>query len=554
MNNSGNMSFLPLLFQSLFTLFQTPEAARFFTSFQHVQQIQKRLLLRSLRHHQDTAFGRQHGFSRITTIDAYRRHVPIRTYQGFLPYIERIRQGEPYVLTAEPVRYFLPTGGTTGTKLIPYTTALKQEFQRALAPWLVDVARHFPAILQGKTYWSVTPPGHRLKQLRAQQIPIGFEEDSAYFGWKGRLLGNIFVVPSWITQLHSIDNFRFLTLYFLLREQNLRWLSIWSPTFFLVLLEELERQVENLLASLHNGYPELPEAEALPVELPRSPMRDRRRMLERILVLPEEERYARIWPCLAFVSLWQDAYARYPAKQLARLFPNTYFQGKGLLATEGVMTIPLHKARGCVPAYTSHLLEFLSNDQEARCVWELEEGNTYTVLLTTGGGLYRYHTGDLVTVTGFYRNVPLLRFVGRTGRTSDLAGEKLDEQFVNRALDDVFQGMNIVCTFLLLAPEVWGQTRGYVVFIESSQDEAALLTYAKRLDDALRQNIHYDFAVKMNQLVPVRVFRISHGGRKAYVERCLDEGQQMGDIKPLRFDTRTGWKKVFQGTFLLKNS
>ena len=544
------MSFLPFLFQGLFTLFQMPEAARFFTSFQHVHQIQERLLLSYLHQNQNTVFGQQHHFSRITTIEAYRDHVPIRTYQNFWPYLERIRQGEPQVLTTEPIRYFMPTGGTTGTKLIPYTATLKQEFQRALAPWLVDVARNFPMILPGKTYWSITPPGHRLQQLRAQQIPIGFEEDAAYFGWKSRLLGHIFAVPSWITQLRSMNNFRFLTLYFLLREPNLRWLSIWSPTFLLVLLEELQRQAEDLLASLHDGYPRLPETEELPVELSRVPMRDRTKKVERVLSLPEEERYASIWSRLAFISLWQDAYAQYPAKQLGRLFTKTHFQGKGLLATEGVITIPLHKAQGCVPAYTSHLLEFLSNDQQTRCMWELEEGHTYTILLTTGGGLYRYNMGDLITVTGFYREVPLLRFIGRSGRTSDLVGEKLEEHFVTRALEDVLRTLNVAPMFLLLAPEEWKNARGYVMFLESSQDERALMTWAKRLDHALRQNIHYDFAIKMKQLVPLQVFRISHGGHKAYVERCIDEGQQMGDIKPLLFDTRTGWKDRFQGKFL----
>ena len=66
---------------------------------------------------------------------------------------------------------------------------------------------------------------------------FGFDEDIAYFGWKSRLLGNIFAVPSWSTQLHSIENFRFLTLYFLLKERNVRWMSLWSPTFLLVVVE-----------------------------------------------------------------------------------------------------------------------------------------------------------------------------------------------------------------------------------------------------------------------------------------------------------------------------
>jgi hypothetical protein len=574
------MSILPLLSQSLFILSQVPEALRFLGAWHTIKSVQERLLGNYLRKNQDTNFGKEHTFAAIHDVETYRKRVPIRTYQDFLPYIEAIQQGQPRILTAEDVRYFLPTGGTTGTKLIPYTTALKREFQNALAPWLVDVVRTFPAILNGKTYWSITPPGNRLKKYKEQPIPVGFEEDSAYFGWKGYLLGNLFAAPSWITRLHSIDNFRFLTLYFLLREQNLRWLSIWSPTFFLVLLDELERRAESLCAAIHTGIPQLPEREELPVVWPVTPMKVRAKSLEQFLALPPVERYGKIWPHLSFMSLWQDAYARYPAQQLARLFPNTYFQGKGLLATEGVMTIPLHDAHGCIPAFTSHFFEFVQDDQETRGVWELAEGQTYSLLLTTGGGLYRYAIGDLVTVTGFYRNLPILRFVGRQGRFSDLAGEKLVEQFVNEALECVLKSSPIDFSFLLVAPEEWevqhyspalnperkpsgfsetlrvsmqlnnAGSRGYVLFIESFQDEKPILAFAQHLDGYLRTNVHYNFAVKMGQITLLQVFLISQNGQKAYIERCVADGQKMGDIKPLWFDTRTGWQKVFQGRFL----
>ncbi len=553
------MSFCPLVFQGLFTLSQFPEAFRFSSALQNIQYIQESILLNYLRKNQETRFGKEHGFSRIRNLEAYRKQLPIRTYQEFLAYIEEIQHGKTHILTSEDVLYFLPTGGTSGTKLIPYTASLKREFQRALAPWLVDIAKHFPAILTGKTYWTITPPGHRLRTLQAREVPIGFEEDSAYFGWKGQLLGNIFAMPSWITQLQSIKNFRFLSLYFLLKERNLRWISIWSPTFFLVLLDELEKQADALLISMYDGFLQLPEHEKLPVQLSKMPIKKRAKTLEKLFALPAKERYRKIWPHLSFISLWKDAYARYPAKKLEQLFPNAYFQGKGLLATEGVMTIPLHNARGCVPAFTSHFFEFSSEDQEARCLWELEEGKTYSVLLTTGGGLYRYDIGDLVTVTGFYHNgsaklalptLPILRFIGRKGRFSDLSGEKLEERFVNDALENVLEFSSVDFSFFLLAPEEWEKTRGYVIFIESAQEEKALLNFTEQIEAYFKKNVHYDFAVKMGQISALQVFLISKDGQKEYLKRCIEDGQKLGDIKPLLFDVRTGWKEVFQGRFL----
>ncbi len=550
------MAFLPLILQSLFALSQFPESLRFSFSRKESKNIQEKILRTYLRKNQETLFGKEHGFNEITDIRTYRKKVPIRSYREFLPYIQAIQKGRQQILTAEDVLLLHPTGGTTGTKLIPYTHSLKREFQKALAPWLFDVARNFPDILFGKTYWMITPPGKKPEKAQNQHVQTGFEEDSAYFGWKGQLLFHLFAVPSWITQLHHIENFRFLTLYFLVQEKNLRWLSIWSPTFLLVLLEELERQTELLLSSLYNGFPELPEHEELPCKLKRKPMKARARECEKLLALPEEERYGKIWPSLAFISLWKDAYARYPARRLEALFPRTYFQGKGLLATEGVMSIPLHDASrkgssGCVPAFTSHFLEFLSDeDRETRCLWELQAGKTYSVILTTGGGFYRYEIGDLVTVEGWYHDLPLLRFIGRKGQFSDLAGEKLEESFVSKCLEKTLISCPLSFSFLLIAPEKWDDTQGYVLFIESSQEKGSILNFSRQLERLLCTNRCYEFAVKMGQITALKVFLVLQEGHRNYVRRCMQSGQKMGDIKPLCFDTRTDWKVVLDGKFL----
>jgi hypothetical protein len=294
----------------------------------------------------------------------------------------------------------------------------------------------------------------------------------------------------------------------------------------------------------------------LKVPNPSKEMKKRSRELERLLALPAEERYEKIWPQLAFISLWKDAYARYPAQKLESLFPNVYFQGKGLLATEGVMSIPFYDAArkgasGCIPAFTSHFLEFFSEeDGEARCLWELQEGKTYSVILTTGGGLYRYDIGDLVTVEGWYHDLPLLRFIGRKGRFCDLAGEKLEESFVSQCLENALMTCSISFSFLLIAPEKWDDTQGYVLFIETTEGKTKLLKFSTQLEQLLCKNVHYEFAVKMKQLEPLNVFLVQQDGQKNYLKRCMQSGQKMGDIKPLSFDPRTGWEKLFNGNFL----
>src|SRR6266536_3715869 len=92
----------------------------------------------------------------------------------FQPYIERIADGQPQVLSAQRVLQFgLTSGSTQASKLIPYTKVLVSEFQEGIDPWVYYLFRRFPRILLGKTYWSVTPIGER-KSHTAGGIAIGF--------------------------------------------------------------------------------------------------------------------------------------------------------------------------------------------------------------------------------------------------------------------------------------------------------------------------------------------------------------------------------------------
>ena len=58
--------------------------------------------------------GLEHNFDGIKTIDAYRKQVPIRDYEGFRPYIDRMLNGQHPILTREKPQVYASTSGTTG--------------------------------------------------------------------------------------------------------------------------------------------------------------------------------------------------------------------------------------------------------------------------------------------------------------------------------------------------------------------------------------------------------------------------------------------------------
>ena len=67
-----------------------------------------------------TAFGRDHGFSKIRTYEDFIKAVPVRDYEDLKHYVERIKNGEKDVLWPGVPAYFAKTSGTTsGVKYIP---------------------------------------------------------------------------------------------------------------------------------------------------------------------------------------------------------------------------------------------------------------------------------------------------------------------------------------------------------------------------------------------------------------------------------------------------
>ncbi|MBI2731703.1 MAG: GH3 auxin-responsive promoter family protein [Sphingobacteriales bacterium] len=69
-----------------------------------------------------TDFGKDHGFDHINSYEDFKMAVPIRDYEEFKPYIQKIKEGKHNVLWKGRPIYFAKTSGTTsGVKYIPIT-------------------------------------------------------------------------------------------------------------------------------------------------------------------------------------------------------------------------------------------------------------------------------------------------------------------------------------------------------------------------------------------------------------------------------------------------
>jgi hypothetical protein len=435
-----------------------PGAFAFRANLHRAAEVQEEVLLRILR---------RNGLGSIRSVAEYQERVPVRTYDEY------------GAIDARDVTHVERTSGSSGaSKRIPYNRALRAEMGRAIAPWIVELFRTHPAAFAGEAYWSISPV------LAGDEGTPGDEEHLGPI--RARLVRAVQAVPGEVRFVRDVEVFRRTTLEHLLRCRTLSLISVWHPSFLLLLLGDLR------------------------------------------------ERAAKLWPHLCVISCWSDANAARDAAELARVFPNVYIQPKGLLSTEGFVSIPIAEADAPALAYRSHFYE-LRCARTGRVVraTEGEVGERYNVILTTGAGLYRYDTEDIVEIAGYGDACPLLRFVGRAQHVSDHFGEKLHEIFVRERLERVLDGVRT--SFAMIACE----ENAYVLFVESDAPLATLTAAAQALDDALRENVHYDYCRRLGQLGALSVARVQN----ASATYLAHSGQRLGDVKLTSLDSRRGWEE-----------
>jgi len=83
---------------------------------------QESILKHLIKVGKSTSFGKDHGFSSISSYADFVRQVPIRDYEQFKSYIELVKEGRHNILWRGKPIYFAKTSGTTsGVKYIPIT-------------------------------------------------------------------------------------------------------------------------------------------------------------------------------------------------------------------------------------------------------------------------------------------------------------------------------------------------------------------------------------------------------------------------------------------------
>ena len=470
-----------------------PIVRRFMAALEQPQLAQQKVKRRLIERLKGCEYGRHY---QIRTIEDWHK-LPIVSYEDLQLWMEGSSK-DGCSLTSENVLFYEPTSGSSGpVKQIPYTRSLRQSFNHLFCVWVHDLITNGPTFSRGKLYFSITP------SFSKSATTNGTTDDADYLDlWLRWLLKPFLVIAPKAT---APEGFKDQLAQTLLLAEDLEIISVWSPSFLTAQLEYIQVNKERLYELLKERMSE-----------------ERSRLL-----LTTNIQWSALWPNLKLISCWDSALAADGADGVRSLFPNVLVQGKGLLSTEAPITVPLTAAKGYVPLLNEVYFEF--EDEAGQCheLHQLTVGQTYAVIISQMGGLYRYRIGDRVTVSHFYLQTPCLEFQGRGKDVSDMVGEKLQSQFVSDALDR----LNLFpARFQSLVP-VQSPQKHYVLLLDSLSTDEDLL--AHQLEEALYESFHYRQARQLGQLSPAQVKVSGTIAEQLAIERTT-QGQRWGDVKHSR--------------------
>ena len=530
---------------------------RFLTSCDDPATVQAELLKRLLARQSATAFGRDHGFADIRTLDDYRRRVPVAPYERLAPYIERVKRGETDALIADDrVLLFALTSGTTAArKFIPITRRYLRDYRRTWTYWGIQAYRdHRSRVLGLRPIVQMVGDPDEFRTEAG--IPCGNLSGFTASAQR-RIARRHYAIPPICGKLTDPLAKYYLALRLSLGTPVAMFLAA-NPSTLVTLGRTLDAHKESLLRDLHDGTldPKLDIRADVRLSLKRrlKARPDAARALGTIAEKSGTLRPMDAWhPGSILIGTWTGGSMGPYLKQVPQYFGDAPIRDLGLLASEGRFTLPLSNGTPSgVLDIASHFYEFIpeaeidSPQPVVLGAHELQLGGSYFLIPTTQAGLYRYHISDLVRVTGFVGRTPMVEFLGKGNRFANMTGEKLSEHHVTQAMAKVGWAVSAYT----VAP-VWNETQPhYAILLEEM--EAVDAARLDALDAALAEvNIEYAAKRQSGRLGPMRAALLplgtwaawdrerlatSGGSAEQYKRPCLQGNLQFIETMPV-----TGW-------------
>jgi hypothetical protein len=492
-----------------------------------------------------TRIGIQNEFKRIARIRAdeemiraYQNAVPIRAYSEMKSELDEVYHGFWGTLCPDRPLWFAMTAGSTGAfKYVPVTPQYRREVGQSSMIFTGALHAAFPELRHLKTQFLVgsaegpkTPTG----------IPTGFASGFNYKNLPG-FVRRRFVVPYWVFTLDDAEERAYAAGRVLISEPRLGVLCAISPVNLIHLRKALERNEDRLLEDIEAGTLTVRGTPAVTGTWNCAPDPARAAALRRMLEEQGGITTRSLFPSLRVLVCWQGGNMGYYLDELRRAFEIEHCYEFPLSASEGVFAIPFRADRpGGVAAVSIHFLEFIpetpgkGTDLPALRADELEEGCEYRLVVTNGGGLYRYDMEDIVRVTAFLHATPVIEFISKKDRQVSVSNERITERDVTVAVGEAMRHFECWTPEFLMVP---CSDRRYRLVLDGSSctgRRVGIEALEVEVDRQLRlAAAGYDFEREDMLLEPLQIVVTAPGELRKYLDQRLRSTLPNAQIKPM---------------------
>jgi hypothetical protein len=532
---------------------------RFLSSCRHPVNAQADQLRRILNQATRTEIGQKHGFERLGRIKSardlvreFQASLPIRSYKQMRADLAAVYAGEWQKLCPSRPLFFSMTAGSTGEfKYIPVTEEFRTELGRGSLIFYGALEAACPALRRLQAQFLV---GSAEGGLAPCGIPQGFASGFNYKSLPG-IVRSRFVLPYWIFTLDDAVERSYAAGRILVDHPRLGALCAISPVNLINLRNALEVAADRLLGDVRAGTLTVHGTPAVRGEYRTRPKPKLADALRAEWLQTGRLPAHMLFPSLRMLVCWQGGNMSYYLEELDESFGHMHRCEFPISASEGIFAIPLEVDRpGGILAITSHFLEFMPEDappgSAALRADELNIGNHYQVIVTNSGGLYRYDMEDVVRVSSFYKDTPVIEFVSKKERQVSVANERVTELDVTVAMQAASHACSAWFREFLFVP---CSDKRYRVLIDGTvldtfrgaEGDERMRIFARELEGRLRTAAKgYDFERDDALLESLQLVMTRPGELREYLSRR--QGHQRlpnAQIKPMHltneFDLHT---------------
>ena len=355
---------------------------------------QEEFVMRLIRENARTTFGQKNGFNTIDSLQEFRKHIPLSSYEDYFHDIERIAKGEKNILTTYHTEHFSLLSGYKKLPVSRWDVQAAYDYQFCSSFY---VAGCQGLLSDGMTLNLVDNSIDRLPT----DITIG--------NLLGRLLikrkfdnDQIYVIPVEVANPPEREDINYLQALFAMKQDNVSLAMCEHYSNMLNLLRYIEKHWPRLAEDIENGSPYIAPDPRRAQTI--RDIRESHHIGTQLVPL--------LWPELRCIMIF-DVDNLNASFELLRTYcgRNVHFVFTGIGSPEATFSTAINlDDPQTVLIPDAAFYEFKpKNDKNYHYLLTLDQieiGGSYEIVITNLSGLYRYKTQKIVTVVGRYHDTP----------------------------------------------------------------------------------------------------------------------------------------------------